>query len=47
MFFEHYANAQVKMSELGQEHNLMSEFDSNDNKEGGYVEAKKIEVSTS
>lgn len=26
LFFEHYANAHVKMSELGQEHNMLDEF---------------------
>ncbi len=47
LLFDDYAKAHVKMSELGQENNLMSEFDSTDNKEGGYMEPpKKEEVST-
>lgn len=37
-FFEDYAKAHVKMSELGQEANLLSEFDQKHIKHGGYVE---------
>ena len=38
LFFENYAKAHVKISERGQEDNLMSEFDSNDIVDGGYQE---------
>ena len=38
LFFDHYARAHVKMSELGQEEHLLSELDSNDTKSGGYIE---------
>ena len=40
LFFEHYAKAHVKISEMGQEDNLISEFDSTDNVDGGFVEKK-------
>ena len=40
LFFEHYAKAHVKVSEMGQEGNLLSEFDSTDNVDGGFVERK-------
>lgn len=30
LFFDHYANAHVKMSEFGQEANLLSEFEDNE-----------------
>lgn len=42
LFFEHYANAHVKLSELGQEEHLLSEFSETDNKEGGYVENRDL-----
>lgn len=37
-FFEDYALAHVKLSEIGQESNLLSEFDSQVEAKGGYVE---------
>ena len=40
LFFENYARAHVKISERGQEENLMSEFDETDIVDGGYVETK-------
>ena len=40
LFFENYAAAHVKISEMGQEDNLMSEFDPTDMQDGGYVERK-------
>ena len=39
-FFENYAKAHVKVSERGQEENLLSEFDSDDVVDGGYTENK-------
>lgn len=42
LFFENYARAHVKLSERGQEENLMSEFDETDNVDGGYVENKGV-----
>lgn len=38
LFFENYAKAHVKLSEQGQEHNLMSEFNEDDIIDGGYQE---------
>jgi len=38
LFFENYAKAHVKVSEMGQESNLLSEFDESDIIEGGYQE---------
>lgn len=39
LWFTEYASAHVKMSEFGQEKNLLSEFDEASNKaNGGYVE---------
>jgi L-ascorbate peroxidase len=39
LFFSEYAAAHVKMSELGQEKNLLSEFDESSSKaNGGYIE---------
>jgi hypothetical protein len=38
VFFDRYARAHVKMSELGQEDILLSEFDNNTTKSGGYIE---------
>lgn len=40
LFFENYARAHVKISERGQEENLMSEFDPTDIIDGGYQEWK-------
>lgn len=40
LFFENYAKAHVKISERGQEENLLSEFDSEDVVDGGYTENK-------
>jgi len=40
LFFENYAKAHVKISERGQEDNLMSEFDNDDIVDGGYQENK-------
>lgn len=40
LFFENYAKAHVKVSERGQEENLLSEFDSEDVVDGGYIENK-------
>jgi L-ascorbate peroxidase len=40
LFFENYARAHVKVSERGQEENLLSEFDPTDNVDGGYMENK-------
>jgi len=37
-FFRDYAEAHVKMSELGQEANLLSEFDAPSQATGGYIE---------
>lgn len=37
-FFDDYARAHVKLSELGQEEYMLSEFDENNRKEGGYME---------
>jgi len=39
LFFENYAKAHVKISERGQEGNLLSEFDNKDVVEGGYTES--------
>lgn len=36
LFFENYAKAHVKVSEKGQEENLLSEFDPEDIVDGGY-----------
>jgi len=36
LFFENYAKAHVKISERGQEENLLSEFNSDDIVDGGY-----------
>ena len=39
LFFRDYASAHVKMSDLGQEKNLLSEFDDASQKaHGGYIE---------
>ena len=38
LFFENYAKAHVKISERGQEENLLSEFDNDDVVDGGYQE---------
>lgn len=38
MFFENYAKAHVKVSEMGQEQNLLSEFNEGDIVDGGYQE---------
>jgi L-ascorbate peroxidase len=43
LFFEKYANAHVKMSEFGQEENLLSEFEPNKMKTGGYMESNDFE----
>ena len=40
LFFENYARAHVKISERGQEENLISEFDESDIIDGGYQENK-------
>ena len=40
LFFDNYARAHVKISERGQEENLMSEFDEADIINGGYQELK-------
>lgn len=40
LFFENYAKVHVKVSERGQEEHLLSEFDSSDIVDGGYVENK-------
>lgn len=40
LFFENYAKAHVKISERGQEENLMSEFDEEYIVDGGYQENK-------
>ena len=40
LFFENYAKAHVKVSERGQEENLLSEFDNDDVVDGGYTENK-------
>lgn len=40
LFFDNYARAHVKISERGQEENLMSEFDETDIVNGGYQENK-------
>lgn len=40
LFFETYARAHVKVSEMGQEEHLMSEFDERDIVNGGYQENK-------
>ena len=40
LFFENYAMAHVKVSEKGQEENLLSEFDPTDIVDGGYQEYK-------
>ena len=42
LFFENYAKAHVKISERGQEEHLLSEFDSDDIVDGGYMEKKGI-----
>lgn len=36
MFFRNYAKAHVKISEIGQQGNLLSEFESNRQVDGGY-----------
>jgi L-ascorbate peroxidase len=38
LFFENYARAHVKISERGQEDNLLSEFNEEDIVDGGYQE---------
>lgn len=40
IFFQNYARAHVKISERGQEENLISEFDESDIVNGGYQENK-------
>lgn len=42
LFFRNYAKAHVKVSEVGQEANLMSEFDSERNVDGGYLEESRL-----
>ena len=42
MFFNEYAKAHVKASELGQEANLISEFEPHHQDDGGYVEPSLI-----
>ena len=42
LFFRNYAKAHVKVSELGQEGNLMSEFEPHRNVDGGYVEESRL-----
>ena len=42
LFFENYARAHVKVSERGQEENLISEFDETDIVDGGYQENKGV-----
>ena len=44
LFFEHYAKAHVKVSEHGQEENLISEFNEDFNHDGGYCEGKAQSV---
>ena len=38
LFFDNYARAHVKVSEMGQEQNLLSEFNDDDIVDGGYQE---------
>lgn len=38
LFFQNYAKAHVKVSEMGQEKNLLSEFNEDDIVDGGYQE---------
>jgi hypothetical protein len=42
MFFRNYAKAHVKVSEIGQEANLLSEFEPNRIIDGGYVEESRL-----
>ncbi len=42
MFFRNYAKAHVKVSELGQESNLLSEFEPHRVVDGGYVEESRL-----
>ena len=42
MFFRNYAKAHVKISELGQQDNLMSEFQSHRMIDGGYQEESRM-----
>ena len=46
LFFANYARAHVKISERGQEENLLSEFDETDIIDGGYQENKGKHWST-
>ncbi len=42
MFFRNYAKAHVKVSEIGQESNLLSEFEPHRMVDGGYVEESRL-----
>ena len=42
LFFRNFAKAFVKVSETGQEANLLSEFESDRNIDGGYVEESRL-----
>jgi len=42
MFFRNYAKAHVKISELGQQNNLLSEFQSERHIDGGYQEESRL-----
>jgi|Transcript_41258 catalase (peroxidase I) len=42
LFFRNFAKAFVKVSETGQESNLLSEFDQSNTVEGGYVEESRL-----
>lgn len=46
LFFQNYARAHVKISERGQEENLLTEFDESDIVDGGYMENKGQHWST-
>jgi L-ascorbate peroxidase len=40
LFFENYAKAHIKVSEMGQEEHLLSEFNEDEIVNGGYMERK-------
>ena len=42
LFFRNYAKAHVRVSELGQEANLMSEFEPHRIVDGGYLEESRL-----
>lgn len=46
MFFDHYSQAHVKMSEFGQEENLLSEFEENKPRKQGLTNENGVILGT-